>query len=132
MVNRVAYRLRGGIGGQVRNVSAEPVAVSTLTDIRDIELSIGGMTCAACAARVEKKLNAVGPEVISAVNVATSRAMIAAPATVSPHALITAVQNAGYSAQVVPAVPGPAQDGQAQGDQAQDGQAQDGPAQDGP
>ena len=92
-------------------MSAEPETGSTLTDMRDIELSIGGMTCAACAARVEKKLNAVGPEVISAVNVATSRAMIAAPAAVSPHALITAVQNAGYSAQVVPAGPGPAQDG---------------------
>jgi P-type Cu+ transporter len=95
-------------------VSAEPAAGSTLTDMRDIELSIGGMTCAACAARVEKKLNAVGLEVISAVNVATGRAMVTAPAAVSPHALITAVQNAGYSAQVVPAVPGPAQGGPAQ------------------
>jgi len=98
----------------VRNVSAEPAAGSTLTDMRDIELSIGGMTCAACAARVEKKLNAVGLKVISAVNVATGRAMVTAPAAVSPHSLITAVQNAGYSAQVVPAVPGPAQGGPAQ------------------
>ena len=46
---------------------------------RTIELSVGGMTCAACAARVEKKLNAVGDEVAAAVNVATGQAMITAP-----------------------------------------------------
>ena len=93
------------------NVSAEPAVGSALGSIRDIELSIGGMTCAACAARVEKKLNGLGDEVIAAVNVATGRAMITAPAVVSPHALITAVQNAGYTAQVVPAAPDPAQIG---------------------
>ena len=49
------------------NVSAAPAVGSALGSIRDIELSIGGMTCAACAARVEKKLNTVGPEVIAAV-----------------------------------------------------------------
>ena len=103
-------------------MSAEPAVGSALGSIRGIELSIGGMTCAACAARVEKKLNAVGPEVISAVNVATGRAMITVPAAVSPHALITAVQKAGYTAQVVPAVPDPAQDGPAQ-DGLDDGQA---------
>jgi Cu+-exporting ATPase len=122
MVNCVACRLPGGIGGQVRNVSAEPAVGSALGSIRDIELSIGGMTCAACAARVEKKLNAVGPEVISAVNVATGRAMITAPAAVSPHTLVTAVRDAGYAAQVVPAAPGPTQSGPAQ-----DGRAQAGP-----
>jgi P-type Cu+ transporter len=95
----------------VPNVSAEPAVGSALGSIRAIELSIGGMTCAACAARVEKKLNAAGPEVISAVNVATGRAMITAPAAVSSHALVTAVQNAGYTAQVVPATLGPAQAG---------------------
>ena len=39
--------------------------------MRTIELSIRGMTCAACAARIEKKLNLIGPEVIAAVNFAT-------------------------------------------------------------
>jgi P-type Cu+ transporter len=112
-------------------VSAEPAAGSTLTAIRDIELSIGGMTCAACAARVEKKLNAAGPEVISAVNFVTGRAMITAPAAVSPHTLVTAVRAAGYAAQVVPA-PDPAQGGPAQDGPAQDGPTQDGRAQAGP
>ena len=95
-------------------MSAEPAVGSALGSIRDIELSIGGMTCASCAARVEKKLNGLGDEVIAAVNVATGRAMITAPAVVSPHALITAVQDAGYTAQVVPAAPDPAQTGTAQ------------------
>lgn len=101
----------------MRNVSAEPAVGSALGSMRDIELSIGGMTCAACAARIEKRLNAVGPEVISAVNFATGRAMITAPEAVSAHALIAAVQDAGYAAQAVPAAPdpaGPAQIGTAQ------------------
>ena len=95
-------------------MSAEPAVGSALGSMRDIELSIGGMTCASCAARVEKKLNGLGDEVIAAVNVATGRAMVTAPAVVSPHALITAVQDAGYTAQVVPAAPDPAQTGTAQ------------------
>src|SRR5260370_17473951 len=129
MVNRVACRLPGGMGGQVRNVSAAPAVASALGSIREIELSIGGMTCAACAARVEKKLNAIGPEVSAAVNFATAKAMVTAPAAVSPHALVTAVKNAGYAAQVVSAAPGPAQDGPAQDGPAQDGPAQAGTAQ---
>jgi P-type Cu+ transporter len=95
-------------------VSAAPAVGSTLTHVRDIELSIGGMTCAACAARVEKKLNGLGHEVIAAVNFATGQAMVTAPAAVSPHTLVTAVQNAGYTAQVVPAAPDPAQIGTVQ------------------
>ena len=108
-------------------MSAEPAVDGALESVRDIELSIGGMTCAACAARVEKKLNGLGDEVIAAVNFATGRAMITAPAAVAPHTLVTAVRNAGYTAQVVPAPLGPPQDGATQ-----DGPAQDGPAQDGP
>ena len=49
--------------------------------------------------------------------------MITAPAVVSPHALITAVQNAGYTAQVVPAAPDPAQAGTRQQAGPDDGQA---------
>ena len=113
-------------------MSAEPAVDGALESVRDIELSIGGMTCAACAARVEKKLNGLGDEVIAAVNFATGRAMITAPAAVAPHTLVTAVRNAGYTAQVVPAPLGPPQDGATQDGPAQDGPAQDGPAQDGP
>ena len=113
-------------------MSAETATGGALESVRDIELSIGGMTCAACAARVEKKLNGLGDEVIAAVNFATGRAMITAPAAVAPHTLVTAVRNAGYTAQVVPAPLGPPQDGATQDGPAQDAPAQDGPAQDGP
>ncbi len=62
-----------------------------------IELAIGGMTCASCAARVEKKLNKI--EGVSAtVNYATEKAKIAFPEGVSTDDLVTAVQNAGYTA----------------------------------
>ena len=113
-------------------VDGEPATGGALESVRDIELSIGGMTCAACAARVEKKLNGLGDEVIAAVNFATGRAMITVPAAVAPHTLVTAVRDAGYTAQVVPAPLGPPQDGPPQDGATQYGPAQDGPAQDGP
>ncbi len=71
---------------------------------RSIELSIRGMTCAACAARIEKKLNLIGPDVVAAVSFATEKATITAPEAVSVQALVAAVEGAGYAAEVaVPA-----------------------------
>jgi P-type Cu+ transporter len=81
---------------------------------RTIELSIRGMTCAACAARIEKKLNMIDREVTAAVSYATERATIAAPQAISDLALIAAVEHAGYAAHVVPA--GGAQAPPGQGD----------------
>jgi Cu+-exporting ATPase len=92
----------------MRSMSAEPMVGSAVGAVRHIELTVGGMSCAACAIRVEKKLNAAGPEVIAAVNFATGKAMISAPEAVSARTLIAAVKDAGYAAQVVgPAVPDP-------------------------
>ena len=92
----------------MRSMSAEPIVDSAVGAVRHIELTVGGMSCAACAIRVEKKLNAAGPEVIAAVNFATGRAMISAPEAVSARTLIAAVKDAGYAAQVVgPAVADP-------------------------
>ncbi|MCW1958261.1 MAG: heavy-metal-associated domain-containing protein, partial [Mycobacterium sp.] len=48
-----------------------------------IELSIGGMTCASCAARIEKKLNRIDG-VSATVNFATEKAKVAFPDTVTP------------------------------------------------
>ncbi|MFC9517676.1 heavy metal translocating P-type ATPase [Nocardiaceae bacterium NPDC056970] len=62
-----------------------------------IELAIGGMTCASCAARVEKKLNKI-EGVTATVNYATEKAKIAFPEGISTDDLVTAVENAGYSA----------------------------------
>jgi Cu+-exporting ATPase len=70
------------------------------SDLRSTELAIRGMTCAACAARVEKKLNRIGPGVVASVSFATEKATITAPAAVGVQALIAAVEDAGYAAQL--------------------------------
>ena len=73
--------------------------------MRSIELSIRGMTCAACAARVEQKLTRTGAGVIAAVSLATERAVVTAPETVPAQALVAAVEAAGYAAQVAEPIP---------------------------
>ena len=63
-----------------------------------LELQIGGMTCAACAARVEKKLNKLDG-VEANVNYATELATVAYdPAEVELAGLVRAVEAAGYTA----------------------------------
>ncbi len=65
-----------------------------------IDLPISGMTCAACAARIEKTLNRL-PEVKAAVNFATEKAHIEYQAgQVTPEQLTGAVRKAGYDAQL--------------------------------
>jgi Cu+-exporting ATPase len=63
------------------------------------ELAIGGMTCASCAARVEKKLNRLDG-VTAAVNYATGKALVTFPRTLTPADLIATVQKTGYTATV--------------------------------
>ncbi|MBU3751217.1 MAG: heavy-metal-associated domain-containing protein, partial [Mycobacterium sp.] len=67
-----------------------------------IELSIGGMTCASCAARIEKKLNRIDG-VSATVNFATEKAKVAFPDTVTPDDLVAAVEATGYTAALPPA-----------------------------
>src|SRR6266700_1112463 len=87
--------------------------------LRRTELSISGMTCAACAARVEKKLSLIGSDVVAAVSLATEKATITAPEAVPVQALIAAVEGAGYAAQVAgPAAAAPSEGGQPADDQA--------------
>ncbi|MDN3242002.1 heavy metal translocating P-type ATPase [Glycomyces tritici] len=62
-----------------------------------IELEIGGMTCASCAMRIEKKLNKV-EGVTATVNYATEKARIEAPAGLDPAELIAVVEKTGYTA----------------------------------
>jgi P-type Cu+ transporter len=66
---------------------------------REVELSIHGMTCAACAARVERKLSAIA-DVAASVNFATGKAAVSAPASVPVARLIEAVEQAGYGADL--------------------------------
>ena len=84
----------------MRNVSAMPEVGGRLSAMQSIELSISGMTCAACAARIEKKLNLIGPDIVAAVSFATEKATITAPETVSAQTLVAAVEGAGYAAEV--------------------------------
>jgi copper-(or silver)-translocating P-type ATPase len=71
---------------------------------RQIELAIGGMTCASCAARIEKKLNRIDG-VTATVNYATEKASVAYPETVSVDDLIATVEATGYTATVPAAQP---------------------------
>jgi len=72
-----------------------------------VELSIGGMTCASCAARIEKKLNKLGG-ITATVNFATEKAKVSFPAGVNPGDLIAVVEQAGYTAALP--VPPPAEE----------------------
>ncbi|MGO8767410.1 MAG: heavy metal translocating P-type ATPase [Mycobacterium sp.] len=63
----------------------------------NIELTITGMTCASCAARIEKKLNRLDG-VAATVNYATEKATVTAPSGYDPHALVAEVEKAGYTA----------------------------------
>ncbi|WP_197377702.1 heavy metal translocating P-type ATPase [Mycolicibacterium baixiangningiae] len=62
-----------------------------------VVLTVGGMTCASCAARVEKKLNRIDG-VTAAVNYATEQATVTYPDTVRPEDLVAAVEATGYTA----------------------------------
>ncbi|GAA2999493.1 heavy metal translocating P-type ATPase [Microbacterium aurantiacum] len=74
------------------------VPPDSLTEPRArIGLDIGGMTCASCAARIEKRLNRM-PGVSASVNFATERAVVTAPVDLDPADLVAEVGRTGYSA----------------------------------
>ncbi|MCX6471866.1 heavy metal translocating P-type ATPase [Williamsia herbipolensis] len=62
-----------------------------------VELEIGGMTCASCANRIERKLNKLDG-VAATVNYATEKAKVSAPAGYDTAMLIASVEQAGYTA----------------------------------
>ena len=68
-------------------------------EITQVELVVGGMTCAACAARVQARLNKV-TGVTASVNLGTERAYISAPAQLCAQDLIGVVEAAGYTAEL--------------------------------
>ncbi|MFG2022792.1 heavy metal translocating P-type ATPase [Streptomyces sp. NPDC048825] len=71
----------------------------------EVELTIGGMTCASCAARVEKKLNRMDG-VTATVNFATERAKVSYEDGIRVADLIATVEKTGYTAEE-PAPPEP-------------------------
>jgi Cu+-exporting ATPase len=74
-----------------------PTPIPAVTGV--VELDIVGMTCASCAARIEKKLNRLDG-VAATVNFATERARVTFPPSLTAADLIATVEQAGYSAHV--------------------------------
>lgn len=70
---------------------------SSIDDPQNLELNIGGMSCAACAAHIEKALNNM-PGVSASVNYATEKATISQSGDFGAKDFIKTVEKAGYSA----------------------------------
>ncbi|MFF7009374.1 heavy metal translocating P-type ATPase [Streptomyces fimicarius] len=76
-------------------MAADATPTVVVTDI-----AVAGMTCAACVRRVERRLGKL-EGVTAEVNLATGRARVSHPSEVTPEELTSAVDAAGYTAQVV-------------------------------
>ncbi|MEU6105217.1 heavy metal translocating P-type ATPase [Streptomyces flaveolus] len=74
------------------------MTTSTTSAPTEVELAIGGMTCASCAARIEKKLNRMDG-VTATVNYATEKAKVHYSGDVSVPELIATVEATGYTAR---------------------------------
>src|SRR4051812_31313279 len=74
------------------------------------ELRIGGMTCASCAARIERKLNRLDG-VTATVNYATEKAQVSYDSGVTPDDLIATVEKTGYTAALPQPEPAETDDG---------------------
>jgi cation-transporting P-type ATPase A/B/Cu+-exporting ATPase len=70
------------------------------TQVSELEFAIGGMTCAACAARVERKLNKLDG-VTATVNLATEKASVRVLRPIEAAEIVTQVANAGYTAELI-------------------------------
>ncbi len=79
-----------------------------MSALAQYDLEIGGMTCAACASRIEKRLNRLDG-VIASVNYATEKARVRTAGDVSADALIAEIERTGYTA-ALPAPERPADD----------------------
>src|SRR4051794_13051129 len=80
------------------------------------ELKIGGMTCASCSARIEKRLNKIDG-VQASVNYATEQASVVISDAVSIDEIVAAVQAVGYTA-ALPQPPTTSESGSADGGEA--------------
>ncbi len=81
-------------------IAARVVETGYAVPEESVELAVGGMTCAACSARVEKRLNALEGVASASVNLSTERAMVRfTPGAVSVEDLIERVGKTGYTAQ---------------------------------
>ncbi len=92
--------------GRAANAAVEPAVSRARTDsvtAAQVDLLVGGMTCAACAARIEKRLNALDG-VLATVNFATATASVSFdPSACTPEDLIARVEKTGYTAAIAAA-----------------------------
>ncbi|MDX3314762.1 heavy metal translocating P-type ATPase [Streptomyces sp. NPDC054884] len=88
------------------STAATAAESATAAPPSEVELLIGGMTCASCAARVEKKLNRMDG-VTATVNYATEKARVSYPAGVEVADLIATVVKTGYTAEEPAPEPAP-------------------------
>jgi Cu+-exporting ATPase len=78
---------------------SSPVPIPVVPAVARVELNIGGMTCASCAARIERKLNRLDG-VTATVNYATEQASVDYSGPVTVRELVGVVEAAGYTAAV--------------------------------
>jgi len=89
--------------------------------VSEVEFSIGGMTCASCAARIEKKLNRLDG-VTATVNFATEKAKVAYGEGVEVADLIATVEKTGYTAEEPPLASATGDETEGEGPEAADGE----------
>ena len=106
MATRLEPQANGAVPASGPTPTPMPPPAATPAPER-VELAVGGMTCASCAARIEKKLNRLDG-VVATVNFATENATVRYdPAVVTPQQLVATVEATGYTATLpAPAVPG--------------------------
>ena len=68
---------------------------------RELDFEISGMTCASCAARIERNLNRLDG-IDASVNYATEKARVKVPEGLAPEEIIAEVEKTGYSAALPP------------------------------
>ncbi len=94
------FKHDGVVRTVAHTVEVPRVSRATSQDPERLELPIEGMTCASCAARVEKRLNRL-EGVNATVNYATETASVSFdPGSVEPERLVEAVERAGYGARL--------------------------------
>ncbi|MGH3843200.1 MAG: heavy metal translocating P-type ATPase, partial [Pseudonocardiaceae bacterium] len=98
--SRVGHRTLDTVGWDPVALSVRGPGTAAGGDVDTVELSVQGMTCGACAARLESTLNRLDG-VAATVNFATERASVRRPGGVPVEEVVAAVGRAGFTAHPV-------------------------------